>query len=99
MQRAMDSLDGFVGRHQRFVLIAWLVAIVAAIPFAAKQTEYLSSGGFGVPGSQSKVVDNELSPFPGASRDQLAVVLRVRGEADLQPELARVKRLVTAQSH
>src|SRR4051794_41864484 len=83
---------------RRMILIGWLVAIVAAVPFAMKQTDHLSSGGFGVPGSQSKAVDNELSRFPGVSRDQLAVVLRVRGEAGLESELARGKRLGTAQA-
>src|SRR3954449_4247205 len=97
MQRAMDTLDGFLGRHQRFVLIAWLVAIVAAVPFAMKQTDHLSSGGFGVPGSQSKAVDAQLGRFPGVSRDQLAFLLRVRERGGLDAALARVRRLVGAE--
>jgi uncharacterized membrane protein YdfJ with MMPL/SSD domain len=99
MQRAMDTLDGFLKRHRRAVLIAWVAAIVVAVPFAARQTEHLSSGGFGVPGSGSKLVDDELARFPGVSRDQLAVVLRVRDERGLRPALARVERLVAAESH
>jgi uncharacterized membrane protein YdfJ with MMPL/SSD domain len=85
MQRAMDTLDGFLKRHRRAVLIAWVAAIVVAVPFAARQTEHLSSG--------------ELARFPGVSRDQLAVVLRVRDERGLRPALARVERLVAAESH
>ena len=99
MQRAMDTLDAFLKRHRRAVLVAWAVAIVAAVPFAARQTEHLSSGGFGVPGSGSKAVDDSLARFPGVSRDQLAVVLRVRDERGLRPALARVERLVAAESH
>jgi RND superfamily putative drug exporter len=99
MQRAMDRLDGFLKRHRRAVLVAWIVAIVAAVPFAARQTEHLSSGGFGVPGSGSKAVDDELARFPRVSRDQLAVVLRVRDERGLRPALARVERLVADESH
>ncbi|MEA2496724.1 MAG: putative drug exporter of the superfamily [Thermoleophilaceae bacterium] len=99
MQRAMDSLDGFLKRHRRAVLAAWVVAIVAAVPFAARQTEHLSSGGFGVPGSGSKAVDNQIARFPGVSHDQLAVVLRVRDERGLRPALARVEQLVGAQDH
>src|SRR3954454_23806700 len=94
MQRAMDNLDGFLSRHQRFVLVAWLVAILVAVPFASRQAEHLSSGGFGVPGSGSKAVDDELSQFPGISRDQLAVVLRVSDRRGVRPALARVERLV-----
>jgi RND superfamily putative drug exporter len=99
VQRAMDSLDGFLKRHRRAVLAAWLVAIVVAVPFAARQTDHLSSGGFGVPGSGSKTVDDELDRFPGISRDQLAVVLQVRDERGLRPAVDRVSRLVKAQSH
>src|SRR3954469_10429362 len=99
MQRAMDNLDGFLKRHSKAVLACWVVAIVASVPFAARQTDHLSSGGFGVPGSGSKTVDDELGRFPGVSRDELAVVLRVRDERGLRPALARVERLVGAEPH
>ncbi|MEA2483975.1 MAG: putative drug exporter of the superfamily, partial [Thermoleophilaceae bacterium] len=99
MQRAMDTLDGFLKRHTRAVLALWVVAIVAAVPFAARQTDHLSSGGFGVPGSGSKAVDDSLPRFPGVSRDQLAVVLQVRNERGLRPALGRVERLVRAEPH
>src|SRR4051794_10980603 len=93
----MDTLDGFLKRHIRAVLVVWILAIVAAVPFASRQTEHLSSGGFGVPGSGSKAVDDELSQFPGISRDQLAVVLRVSDRRGVRPALARVERLVADQ--
>src|SRR3954451_16295163 len=99
MQRAMDTLDGFLKRHRRVVLIAWLVAIVAAVPFAARQTEHLSSGGFGVSGSGSKVVDDDLERFPGVSHDQLAVVLRTRDPRKVAPALERVERLVAGRRY
>src|SRR4051812_4878019 len=82
---------------RRIVVIAWLVVIVAAIPFAARQTEHLSSGGFGVPGSGSKLVDGQLPNFPGVSRDQLAFALQVRDADGLQPALARIRRLAAQQ--
>ncbi|HET9025212.1 MAG TPA: MMPL family transporter, partial [Burkholderiaceae bacterium] len=93
----MDTLDGFLKRHRRAVLVFWVVAIVAAVPFASRQTENLSSGGFGVPGSGSKAVDDQLVQFPGVSRDQLAVVLRVSDERGIRPAVARIKRLIAAQ--
>jgi uncharacterized membrane protein YdfJ with MMPL/SSD domain len=99
MQRAMDTLDGFLQRHRRAVLAFWLVAILAAVPFASRQTEHLSSGGFGVPGSGSQAVDRQLDKFPGVSHDQLAVVLRVHDQRGVRPALARIKRLVAAEQH
>jgi uncharacterized membrane protein YdfJ with MMPL/SSD domain len=99
MQRGMDSLDGFLRRHKRAVLLAWLVAIVAAVPFAAHQTEHLSSGGFGVPGSGSKVVDDDLQRFPGVSHDQLAVVLRPREPREVAAALDRLERLVAGRRY
>src|SRR5437879_12808453 len=98
MQRAMDTLDGFLKRHKRAVLAAWLVAIVVAVPFASRQTEHLSSGGFGVPGSGSKTVDDELGRFPGVSRDQLAVVLRVHDPRGVRPAMGRVQRAIAGES-
>src|SRR4051812_2392318 len=95
----MDTLDGFLERHRRAVLIVWVVAIVASVPFAARQTDHLSSGGFGVPGSGSKTVDDELGRFRGVSRDELAVVLRVRDQRGLRPAVGRVERLVAAEPH
>src|SRR3954451_16166412 len=82
---------------RRMILIGWLVAIVAAVPFAMTQTDHLSSGGFGVPGSQSKAVDAQLARFPGVSRDQLALLLRVRDQRGLDGALARIRRLVGAE--
>src|SRR5215218_11278141 len=83
MQRAMDTLDGFLKRHRRAVLAVWLVAIVAAVPFAARQTDHLTSGGFGVPGSGAAAVDRGLAAFDGAQREQLAaVVARKPGVTD-----------------
>lgn len=51
MRVAARSLAGFVGRHRRAVGLLWLVIIAAALPFAMKQTENLTGGGFEVPGS------------------------------------------------
>ena len=92
----MDRLDGFLRRRRRWILVAWLVALVAAAPFAARQTEHLTSGGFSVPGSGSEAVDRALGDFEGAGREQLAVVLAPQEGADaaaLRSELARLKEI------
>ena len=67
--------------------------MLAAVPFAARQSEDLSSGGFEVPGSQSAAVDDALERFPGVQRAQLAAVLigeRGAGEAQLRAAVDRV---------
>ena len=61
MQRLMLSLDALVHRRRRWVLAAWLVALIAALPLAARQSDHLTGGGFGVPGSQSDRVEQALS--------------------------------------
>src|SRR4051794_4244055 len=102
MQAAMDRLDGFTRRHGRIVAIAWLVVLLAALPFAARQTEHLTSGGFEVPGSGSAAVERGLAAFDGAQREQLAVVLARRPgarDADVQAALARVRSAAGQAGH
>jgi len=86
----MDRLAGFLERRRWFVLAAWIVVLLAALAFAARQTDHLTSGGFEVPGSQSQVVSENITRFEGAQRDQLAAVLARREGA----EVAAVRREV-----
>jgi RND superfamily putative drug exporter len=88
MQRWMLGLDGIVSRRRRWVLGAWVLVLAVALPFSMQQSDNLSSGGFGVPGSQSQRVADALGSFPGVERTALAVVLigrhdlsRVRSDA------------------
>src|SRR6266550_320155 len=92
MQAAMDRLDGFTRRHGRLVALAWLAVLLGALPFAARQTEHLTSGGFEVPGSGA--VERGLAAFDGAQRNQLAVVIARRpgsSAADVQRAIDRVR--------
>jgi len=75
MQRFMDRLSAAIERRRRLVLGAWIVLLVAALPFAAKQTDHLTSGGFTVPGSGSEAVDRALTAFDAAERSALSVVV------------------------
>jgi uncharacterized membrane protein YdfJ with MMPL/SSD domain len=77
MQDLMLRLDRFVRRRRGAVLGLWLVVLVAAAPFALRQSENLSSGGFAAPGSQSDSVAQALDrgEFPGVERTGLAAVL------------------------
>src|SRR5688572_18093061 len=92
----MDRLAGFLERRRWLILAGWLVVLLAALPFAAMQTEHLTSGGFEVPGSQSQVVSENIARFEGAQRDQLAVVLARRdgaGAAAVRAQVDRVGRI------
>ena len=92
VQRFMDSLDGFLTRHRRVVLAAWVVLVAASIPFAMRQTEHLTSGGFTVPGSGSLEAEEALERFDGAEPTKLAVVVR-RGTgsaADVRRQVERI---------
>jgi uncharacterized membrane protein YdfJ with MMPL/SSD domain len=99
MQKAMDRLEGFVDRRRRFVLVGWLLLLLAALPFTLRQTENLTSGGFMVPGSGSEAVDRAIDEFEGAERESLAVVLAVReggDDAAVRRALRRVERAAGA---
>src|SRR5688572_29865870 len=87
MQTAMLRLDRLLRRRKRLVLLVWAVIVLAAVPFAARQSEHLSSGGFEVPGSQSAAVNRALADFPGVARAELAAVLV--GEPGATPEQLR----------
>src|SRR2546426_12285203 len=97
----MDRLEGFLRRRRRIVLAAWVVVLVAAFPFTLRQTENLTSGGFDVPGSGSEAVDRAITDFEGAQRDQLAVVLAVKGgdAAAVRRAVDRVDRAAAKLPH
>ncbi len=76
MRDAMRALAGWLGRRRRWVLAAWIAIVVLALPFAAKQTDHLTGGGFDVPGSQSMKVSESLQEDFGSQADGIAVVLK-----------------------
>jgi uncharacterized membrane protein YdfJ with MMPL/SSD domain len=98
----MDRLARFVEGRRLLVLGAWVVLLLAAVPFAARQSENLTNGGFEVPGSQSQVVDRNLERFQSAQREYLAVVLAKRegaGAADVRDEIDRVASIAERLPH
>jgi uncharacterized membrane protein YdfJ with MMPL/SSD domain len=92
MQAAMDRLAGFLERRRWVVLGAWVLLLVAAVPFASRQTDHLTSGGFSAPGSGSNKVDRALDRFEDAKRGSLAVVLAQRPGASAADVGAAVER-------
>jgi len=76
MRDAMNRLAQFLGRRRRWVLAAWVSIVVLALPFASKQTDHLTGGGFDVPGSQSMKVSESLQEDFGSQADGISVVLK-----------------------
>ncbi len=62
---------------RRWVAIgAWLVIVVLAMPFASRQSEHLSSGGYAVAGSESAHADAALArAYPQVNAASLAFLL------------------------
>jgi uncharacterized membrane protein YdfJ with MMPL/SSD domain len=102
MQGAMERLGSFLERRRWLVVGVWVVVLLASAPFAARQTEHLTSGGFVVPGSGSETVDRSLGQFDRAQRDSLAVVLARKpgaSEADVRAAVDRVGRIADRLEH
>jgi uncharacterized membrane protein YdfJ with MMPL/SSD domain len=93
MRDAMRSLAGFLGARRRWVVAAWVLIVVLALPFAAKQTEHLTGGGFDVPGSQSMKVSESLQEDFGSQADGIAAVLKAEPGATAAERNAAVTRV------
>src|SRR3954471_11776288 len=98
MRSAMDRLSCFVRRRRSLVLALWVLLLLASVPFASRQTENLTGGGFEVPNTGSLRVEHEIDRFRGVSADPLAVVLEDRGGGDLGAAMDRV-RAAAARVH
>jgi RND superfamily putative drug exporter len=93
MRDAMRSLAGFLGARRRWVVGAWVLIVVLAAPFAMKQTEHLTGGGFDVPGSQSMKVSESLQNEFGSKADGISVVLKADAGATAAERDAAVVRV------
>jgi uncharacterized membrane protein YdfJ with MMPL/SSD domain len=94
MRAAMIRLAGSLSRWRWFVVAAWVLVVLAAVPFAARQTEDLTGGGFDVPGSQSDQVTGALADqFPEQQNGAVSVVLEAQPGADRSQLAAAVDRM------
>src|SRR5579862_3831998 len=75
----ISRLAGFSLRHQRLVVLVWLVAIGAGVAGALRLSPLLSSG-FALPGSDSRRVDQILAARYGQRGNSL-FVLAARGDS------------------
>lgn len=103
MPARMIRLDRLLRRRRTATLAIGALVLAAAIPFAARQSDRLSAGGFEAHGSQSAAVARALGPeFPEVPRSELAVVLVPAAGASpesLRTSLGRVEREVRATAH
>jgi uncharacterized membrane protein YdfJ with MMPL/SSD domain len=93
MRDAMRAMATFLGRRRKLVLVAWVLVVVLAMPFASRQTEHLTGGGFDVPGSQSMKASESLQEDFGSQADGIAVVLKAAPEASAAERAAAVARV------
>ncbi|HET7453995.1 MAG TPA: MMPL family transporter [Solirubrobacterales bacterium] len=99
MKDAMNRLAQFLGRRRRLVVAAWVLIVLLALPFASKQTEHLTGGGFDVPGSQSMKVSEAVQEDFGSQADGIAVVLKAAPgatAAERDAAVARVRKEVAS---
>jgi uncharacterized membrane protein YdfJ with MMPL/SSD domain len=93
MKDAMNRLAQFLGRRRRWVVAAWALIVLLALPFASKQTEHLTGGGFDTPGSQSMKVSEAVQDRFGSQADGIAVVLKAAPGATGRERDAAVARI------
>jgi len=93
MRDFMVKLAGFLGRRRRWVLVAWVAIVAAALPLASHQTDHLTGGGFDVNGSQSKAVSDSLQRDFGAKTGGITVLLRANAGAGSAARAAAVERV------
>jgi uncharacterized membrane protein YdfJ with MMPL/SSD domain len=93
MRDGMTRLAAVLGRRRRWVLGIWIAIVVLALPFAAKQTEHLTGGGFDVPGSESKAVADAMQGVFPRESGGVAVLLRAAPEATAAQRAAAVDRV------
>ena len=100
MQDWMLKLDRMLVRRRWVVLGAWIVALAVALPFAMQQSEHLTGGGFGVPGSQSdRVAQLTKDDFGGAGHARLGAVVIARpgsSPAEVRQALSRIRAATDA---
>jgi uncharacterized membrane protein YdfJ with MMPL/SSD domain len=99
MRDGMNRLAAVLGRRRRWVLGIWIAVVLLALPFAARQTEHLTGGGFDVPGSESVAVSEALQRDFGSQADGISVALKAAPAstpAERAAAVARVRSEVAA---
>jgi uncharacterized membrane protein YdfJ with MMPL/SSD domain len=92
----VSRLVRLVAHRPGLVLALCLVAVVASLPFATRQSSHLTLGGYTVPTSQSARVEDALARYyPQLSRADLAILLWAQHgatSAELETAITHVER-------
>jgi putative drug exporter of the RND superfamily len=97
----MRAIGSFAVRHPRWIVAAWAIAAIAALLPAGELTKHVGNGGYGVPGSQSRQVDQlRGSRFPASDGQPLAAVISrpSAAPAELRIEVRRLARKLERNS-
>ena len=93
MRDGMNRLAAVLGRRRRWVVAIWVAILVCALPFAMKQTDHLTGGGFDVPGSQSQAVSEALQDDFGSQSNGITVALKAAPDAGPAQRTAAIGRI------
>jgi len=93
MRNGMHRLAEVLGRRRRWVLGIWILIVICALPFAARQTEHLTGGGFDVPGSQSNAVAEAMQGVFAREATGVAVLLRASPDSTARERTAAIERV------
>jgi RND superfamily putative drug exporter len=93
MREFMIKLSGLLGRRRRWVVLAWVLIVAAALPIASHQTDHLTGGGFDVPGSESMAVSDSVKNDFHTSADGMTALLKAEPSASRAARTAAVGRL------
>ena len=94
-QVPLARLSDFVTRRRWLVVGIWLALFCAALPFAARQGERLTGGGFDAPNSESAATQRALEEsFPAAGNSDIALALTAPQALTPQRAEARVTEIV-----
>lgn len=85
----MAALDGVIAGNRRIVLVVWLVIVAGAIPFALRQGDHLTGGGFKVAGSDSAQVEELLQRQVDPNHRQVVMAAVLVRAADAAPGAVR----------
>jgi uncharacterized membrane protein YdfJ with MMPL/SSD domain len=92
VEQSLARLAGVVSRRRRAVFAAWLALLAAGGWFSLHQNDFLSGGGWEVPGSPSlRVADTVEHDFPNVTTPVFTVF--VQG-GDVQRRVAAVRGIV-----
>ncbi|HEY2371992.1 MAG TPA: MMPL family transporter [Gaiellaceae bacterium] len=92
VERSLARLAGVVSRRRRAVFAVWLVLLAAGGWFSLHQNDFLSGGGWEVPGSPSlRVADAVQQAFPSATTPVFTVFIQ---GGDVRRRVADVRRIV-----